>query len=96
MMTTLCFFASLQKAVGARAGNFFGELEILEVFALAKVLRAEEFLRADDLRALPGGAFGEREGFLQVRFGIRGAGALNQPDGGQRGRRRVSSLKVWG
>jgi hypothetical protein len=31
------------------------------VFDLAEVLRREEFLRADDLRAAPGGAADERE-----------------------------------
>ena len=76
----LVFFRELAKRVGAGAGNFFGQLEILEVFALAKVLRAEKFLRADDLRAVPGGAFGQREGFLKIRVGIRGAGGLDQPD----------------
>ena len=63
MMTTLCFCASFWKAVGAGAGNRFGQFEVLVVFALAEILRAEEFLGADDLRALLGGAFGERRGF---------------------------------
>ena len=69
----LVLLRELAKGVGAGAGNFFGELEILVVFALAKILRAEQFLRADDLRAGLGGAFGEREGFLQVR--VRAGGA---------------------
>ena len=61
------FLRELLKSLGARAGNRFGEFEIFVVFALAKILRAKQFLRADDLRALLRGAFGERERLLQVR-----------------------------
>ena len=63
----LVFLREFAKGVGAGAGNFFGQLKIFVVFALAKILRAEQFLRADDLRACFGGAFDEREGFLEVR-----------------------------
>ena len=48
----LVFFGEFLESVGARPGNFFRELEILVVLALAKILRAEQFLRADDLRAV--------------------------------------------
>ena len=40
------FLRQFAKGIGAGAGDFFSELEILEIFALAKVLRAEEFLGA--------------------------------------------------
>ena len=75
----LVFFRELAKGVGAGAGNFFGELEILVVFALAKILRAEKFLRADDFCAGLRGAFDEREGFLKIRVRTGGDGSLNQP-----------------
>src|SRR5271154_6448573 len=48
------------------------------VFALAKILRAEKFLRANDLRAIFRGAFDERKRFLQVRGGICRATRLQQ------------------
>ena len=75
----LVFFGELAKSVGAGAGNRFGELEIFVVFALAKILRAEQFLGADDLRAALGRAFGERERFFQIRVRVGGTGGLNQP-----------------
>ena len=69
-MTTLCFFASFWKTSVLGPGNFFGELEVLVVFTLAKILRAEKFLCADDVRAGLGGVLDERNGFLEVRVGI--------------------------
>ena len=47
----LVFFGEFLKGVGAGAGDVFGEFEIFVVLALAEVLRAEQFLGADDLRA---------------------------------------------
>ena len=75
----LVFPREFAEGVGAGAGNFFGELEIVVVFALAKILRAEQFLCADDLRAGLGGARGQREGFLEVGGRAGGNGRLNQP-----------------
>ncbi len=67
------------KCLRAWAGNFFGQFKIFVVFALAKILRAEQFLRADDICAHFRGAFGERNCFLQVRVRVGGAGSLDQP-----------------
>jgi hypothetical protein len=55
----LVFLGELLECRCAGARNRFRELEVLVVLALAKILRREEFLRADDLRALLGGALGE-------------------------------------
>ena len=63
---------------GAGAGDGFGELEIVVVFALTEILGAEEFLGANDLRALPGGALCKSERFLQVGGRVGGAGSLQQ------------------
>src|SRR5258708_2937425 len=60
----------LLKSDGSRPGNEVGEAEILVVFGLAKVLRAKELLRANDLRASFGGIFCGREGLSQLRLGI--------------------------
>ena len=60
----LVFFSELLKSIRARAGNRLGQFEIFVVFALAEILRAEQFLRADDLRAGLRGAFDERDGFF--------------------------------
>ena len=40
------------QAVGGGAGDGFGEIEQAGVFFAAEILRAEQFLQADDLRAL--------------------------------------------
>ena len=72
------FLREFAKGVGRRAGNFFREFKILMVFALAKVLRAEQFLRANDVCAVFRGAFDERNCFLQIRVRVGGAGSLDQ------------------
>ncbi len=53
------------------------------VLALAEILRTEQLLGADDLRAVFGGAFGKGQRLLHVRRGIGRAGSLQQaePDG---------------
>jgi hypothetical protein len=48
------------------------------VFALAKILRAEQFLCADDVRTFFRGAFYERNCFIQIRIRSGGAGSLYQ------------------
>ena len=47
----LVLLRELLERLGAWAGNFFGQLKILVVFALAEILRAEQFLRANYVRA---------------------------------------------
>jgi hypothetical protein len=59
-------------------GNALGQLEIVVVFLLAKILRTEQFLGADNLRALLRRAFGHFQVFLQVRRGIGGTLGLEQ------------------
>src|SRR6266571_5603525 len=70
---------SLKRFRGG-AGNRFGEFEIGVVFALAKIKRAEQFLGADELGALPGGAPGEGEGFLKISLLVRRTLGLQQPE----------------
>src|SRR6266571_3105336 len=62
------------------AGNRFGEFEIGVVFALAKIKRAEQFLGADELGALPGGAPGQGEDFLKIGLRVRRTTGLQQPE----------------
>lgn len=74
-------FGEFLKSFGGWAGDGFGEFEIFIVFGLAEVLRAEQFLSADDLRALFGGALGCREGLFEVGGRVGGAGRLDEADG---------------
>ena len=57
MTTTLCFFASFANASVLGPGIGLGQLEEAVVLDLAEVLRAEQLLRADDLRPFFQGAF---------------------------------------
>ena len=71
-MTTPMFFGEFLKRFGARSGNRFGELEIFVVFVLAKILRAKQFLGADDLRARFAALFGQRRvSSLEFAAGLR-------------------------
>ncbi len=70
------FFCELLKCRRTRARNCFSEFEVLVVFALAEVMRGEQFLRADDLCALLCGALCESESFLAIGCGICGASVL--------------------
>ena len=79
-MTTPCFFASFCERVGARPGDRLGQLEEAMVLDLAEVLRAEQLLRADDLRALVDGRPRQRELPGQVGLGIGSAGHLREAD----------------
>ena len=74
------FLRELLESCRARPGNRLGEFEVLVVFALAEILRGEQFLRADDLRALLGGAFGEGESFVTIGSRISGASVLQQTE----------------
>jgi hypothetical protein len=47
---------------------------------LAEILRAEEFLRADDVRTLLRRSFSEREGFLEIGGRIGRTGMLKQTE----------------
>ena len=75
------FFGEFLESFGCRARDRLGEFEIFVVFGLAEVLGAEEFLGADDLGTLLGGALSSGEGFLEIRGGVRRAGGLDEADG---------------
>ena len=64
---------------GARPGDAFGETEVRVVLVLAEVLRPEELLRADDLRAVLRRAGGCGEGGGEVVLGVGAAGVLQEP-----------------
>ena len=68
----------LGEALGGGTGNRLGEVERSAVFLAAEILRAEEFLDADDLRAPSGGFADAPFGFGQILVGIDRAGHLNE------------------
>src|SRR5438128_1357033 len=74
------FPGELLKRGGARTGNPFGEREIFVVFGLAEILRAKELLRADDLSAIFGSAFGGAQGFFQIVLGCGRATGLHHAE----------------
>ncbi len=74
------FFGELAKRIGAGAGDRLGQLEKAVVFDLAEILRAEQFLRADDFCAGFGGALDQAELVFQVRLAIRPACHLGEGD----------------
>src|SRR4029077_20938459 len=69
------------------SGDRFGEREIFVVFGLAEILRAKDFLGADDVRALARGAFDGGQSVFQVRGWVGRTGGLDEPhlDGGGSG-----------
>ncbi len=80
-MTTPAVFArSRGEALGRGAGNGFGQIEQARVFFAAEILRAEELLQADDLRALLRRLADLARRLFQVLFRIRGAAHLHQAD----------------
>ena len=60
------------EAVGGRARDGFGEIEQAGVFFAAEILRAEQFLQADDLRALARGFADLFDGMIEIRTADRG------------------------
>jgi hypothetical protein len=70
----------LLKRFGRRAGNRLGQFEILVVFALAEVKRAKQFLRANDLRTLPGGPFDKGGRLFEILGRIRRASRLQKAE----------------
>ena len=55
MRTVLMAAGQLLQGRGAGSGNRLGQFEIIVVLALAEILRAEQLLGANDLRALSRG-----------------------------------------
>ncbi len=79
-ITTPSSRASLPSAVGGRAGDGLGQVEIVVIFFAAEVLRAEQLLQADDLRAALGGVADGRHGAVEILFRVERALSLQQPD----------------
>ena len=52
----------LAQRLGGRAGDGLGQVEVVVIFFAAEVLRAEQLLQADDLRAALGGLADRRDG----------------------------------
>lgn len=71
-------FGELLKSVGGGAGDRFGKFEMVVVFGLAEILGAEEFLGADDLRALRNGFLGGDESFFEIGLRVGRAGGLDE------------------
>jgi hypothetical protein len=69
------------EGFGGRARDWFGKLKIRVVFGLAEILGTEQFLGADNLRALFSGALSGSEGLFQIGGRIGRAGRLNETDG---------------
>ena len=80
------FFLARKRLEGLRGGAWIGvdwlcEPEITVVFALAKVLRAEEFLRANDLCSSASGSAGGVQRGSQIGLRIDTASVLKQAEG---------------
>ena len=60
------------EAIGGGAGNGFRQIEQPRVFFAAEILRAEQFLQADDLRALSRGFADSLDGTVEIRLADRG------------------------
>ena len=60
----------LAQRLGGRAGNRLGQIEQLGVLLAAEILRAEQFLQADDLRPARGGLADSPLGLGQILVGI--------------------------
>src|SRR5258708_27302394 len=76
-------FREFLEGCRAWSGDSLRQLKVLVVLALTEILRTEQLLGADDLRAVFDGAFGKSQCLFHVRRGIGRAGSLQQaePDG---------------
>ena len=68
------------ERIGGRSRNGFGQIEQRGVFLAAEILRAEQFLQADDLRAPARGLADAPHGFGEVFVRVHGAGHLDEAD----------------
>jgi hypothetical protein len=66
--------------LGGGSGDRLGEREQFGVLLAAEVLRPEQFLQADDLRALSGGFADLPLGFLEILVRVSGATHLHETD----------------
>ena len=74
----LQFARQTRKALAGGAGNGLRQVEQVGPFLAAEILRAEEFLHADNLRAFAGGFANAPLGFRQILVGVERAGHLDQ------------------
>ena len=79
-ITTLVLLRERLERLGGRARNRLGELEEAVILDLAEILRAEQLLRADDLRPAIGRLLDERELPGEIGLGILAARHLCQRD----------------
>ena len=77
-MTTFSSRASARQAFRGGPGNRLRQVEQVRVLLAAEILRAEQLLQADDLRARAGGLADAPLGFGQVLRRVGGAGHLDQ------------------
>jgi phosphoglycolate phosphatase len=68
------------EAFGGRAWNRFGKIEQSGIFFATEILRAEEFLQTNHLRALARGFTNFVGGLVEVGLRIKAARHLNQAD----------------
>ena len=69
----------LAERLGGGAGNRLGEVEEAVVLGLAEVRPLEQFLQADDLRALGGGGAHALDGAREARGGVADARCCTRP-----------------
>ncbi len=79
-MTTLNSAASGQSRSVDGPGIAFRQIEQARVFLAAEILRAKQFLQADDLRASLGGFANLIHGVIEICLRIQPTGHLNQSD----------------
>src|SRR3984885_10666113 len=63
-----------------RSGNRLGEIEEFRVLGLTRVMRAEQLLRANDLRAALGGLLDFRDRLVEIEARLRRTTHLDEPD----------------
>ncbi len=86
------FGGELGESLGGRSGDRLGEVEAVGVLLAAEVLRAEQFLQTDNLRAVAGGFADAPDGLLQILGRVGRAAHLDEADAEGRGREHVSIL----
>ena len=69
------------KRFGGRAGNRLGEIEKFRVLDLTRVMRAEQLLGADDLRAAAGGLLDFGDSLVEIEARLGRTAHLDEPDG---------------
>jgi hypothetical protein len=66
---------------GGGSGNRFGEIEKFRVLGLTRVVRAEQLLSADDLRAAPGGLLDFGDCLVEIEARLGRTAHLNESNG---------------